>query len=110
MTMPLTSGPVRKLPDRVGIAAATRSIRLLWWLPVSPIVGFLGAELFLSASWPLWQVVPLAILLATPFAVGACYGAQAVLHGNRRGWIGLIPHLAFAVLAIVMPISESLAM
>ena len=110
MTASLTSGPVSEMPDQVGVVAANRSIRLLWWLPASPIVGFIVAELLLSASWPLWQVVPLAAVVATPFAVGAFCGARAVLHGSRRGWIGLIPHLALAVLAIVMPISESLSM
>jgi hypothetical protein len=94
--------------DNVGTTAARRSLTLLWWIPLGPIVGFAAAGLLLAETWPLWQVIPLALLLAAPFAVGAFYGLQAVRHGDRRGWPGLLVHTAFALLAIVMPISESL--
>lgn len=53
---------------------AARSFRLLWWVVLGPIVGFMLGSLFSSESWPLWQVIPLALLLAAPFAVGAFYG------------------------------------
>jgi len=105
----MTTSPVQAhRSDNVGATAARRSLTLLWWIPLSPIVGFAVAGLFLAETWPLWQVIPLAILLAAPFAVGAFYGLQAVRHGDRRGWIGLLLHTAFALLAIVVPISESL--
>lgn len=109
MAVSVASGPARKLPDEVGVVAGRRSLRLLWWIPASPVVGFIAAELLLSDSWPLWQVVPLAVVLASPFALGASYGAQAVRHGNPRGWIALLPHLGLTMLAVVMPISESLS-
>jgi hypothetical protein len=96
------------LSDEVDDAAGMRSLNLLWWIPASPVVGFVAAELLLDETWPLWQVIPLAILLASPFAVGAFYGLQAVRHGNRRGWVGLLLHVVFALLAVVVPISESL--
>ena len=87
---------------------ARRSRQLLWWIPLSPMVGFVLASLFVSGSWPLWQLIPLAVVLATPFAAGALYGYAAVRHGDRSGWIGLVIHLAMTIVAIVMPISESL--
>jgi hypothetical protein len=88
---------------------ARRSLQLLWWIPLSPIVGFLLGSLILSESWPLWQVIPLALLLAAPFVVGALYAYAAIRHHDRTGWIGLIPHLAMTIVAIVMPISESIS-
>jgi hypothetical protein len=96
-------------PDGVGLVAGRRCLRLLWWILAGPIVGFVVAEAFLSRSWPLWQVLPLAVLLAGPFAAGAMYGLQAARHGDRRGWALMSVHLAFAVLAVVMPVSESLS-
>ena len=89
-------------------AALRRSLRLLWWIPLSPIVGFLAANRLLAETWPLWQVVPLAAVLSAPFGVGAYYGLRAVRLGESRGWIGLAIHIVFMVLALVMPISESL--
>ena len=89
-------------------AAARRSLRLLWWVPLSPIVGFLVANLFLAESWPLWQVVPLAVVLAAPFGVGAHYGLRAVRLGEGKGWIGLTLHLVFMLIALIMPITEAL--
>ena len=109
MNATLTSRPAKHhLPNEVGVVAERRSLRLLWWIPISPVIGFIAAELLLSESWPLWQVVPLAVLLASPFAVGAFYGAQAVRCGRRRGWVGLLTHVAFTLLALGVPIIESL--
>ena len=87
---------------------ARRSLQLLWWIPLSPIVGFLLGSLILSESWPLWQVVPLALALAAPFAVGALYAFAAIRRRDRRGWVGLVLHLAMTIVAIVAPISESI--
>ncbi len=86
-----------------------RSLQLLWWIPLSPIVGFILGSLFLSESWPLWQVVPLALLLAAPFVVGALYAFAAIRHHDRTGWVGLILHVAMTFIAIVLPISESMS-
>ena len=88
---------------------ARRSRQLLWWIPLSPIVGFLLASLILADSWPLWQVIPLALTLAAPFAVGALYGYAAIKRGDRTGWVGLLIHLAMTIVAIVLPISESIS-
>jgi hypothetical protein len=73
------------------------------------LVGFLLASLLLSESWPLWRVIPLALMLAAPFIVGALYGYAAIRHGDKRGWIGLVIHSAMALVAIVMPITESIS-
>jgi hypothetical protein len=108
-------GPMERPPVHLDAATtavspqARRSLQLLWWIPLSPIVGFLLGSLFLSDSWPLWQVVPLALALATPFVIGAFYAYSAIRHHDRTGWIGLVLHLAMTTIAIVMPISESLA-
>lgn len=88
---------------------ARRSLQLLWWIPLSPIVGFLLGSLILSESWPLWQVVPLALVLAAPFVVGALYAFAAIRHHDRTGWVGLVLHLAMTIVAIVLPISESMS-
>jgi hypothetical protein len=53
-------------------------------------------------------VVPLALILATPFAIGAYYGLRAIRLREPRGWIGLIAHLILMVIALVMPITEAL--
>ena len=87
--------------------AARRSLKLLWWIPLSALVGFLVANRFLSESWPLTQVIPLAVLLATPFGVGAYYGLRAVRLGEAKGWIGLALHVVFMLTALVMPIAEA---
>lgn len=84
-------------------------MRFLWWLPVSPIVGFVVAGRFLAEPWPLWKVAPLALALAIPFAIGAYFGFKAIRLGDRRGWFGLIAHFALMVTALAMPISEALA-
>jgi hypothetical protein len=76
---------------------------------LGPIVGFLLGSLILSESWPLWQVIPLALVLASPFAVGALYGYSAIRRDDRTGWVGLVVHLAMTIVAIVMPISETLS-
>lgn len=88
---------------------ARRSLQLLWWIPLSPIVGFLLGSLILSESWPLRQVIPLALVLAAPFVVGALYAYSAIRRHDRSGWVGLVLHLAMTTVAIVMPISESLS-
>jgi hypothetical protein len=88
---------------------ARRSLQLLWWIPLSPIVGFFLGSLILSDSWPLWQVIPLAVALAAPFVVGALYGYAAVRRGDKTGWIGLVVHAAMAIVAIMVPISESIS-
>lgn len=75
--------------------------------PLAPIVGFLLGSLILSDSWPLWQVIPLALVLAAPFAVGALYGWSAIRRHDRTGWVGLVLHVVMMVVAIVTPISES---
>ena len=87
--------------------AARRSLKLLWWIPLSVIVGFLVSSRFLSEWWPLIQVIPLALVLATPFGVGAYHGLRAVRLGEAKGWIGLALHVAFMVTALVMPILEA---
>lgn len=87
---------------------ARRSLRLLWWIPLSPIVGFLLGSLILSDSWPLWQVIPLALVFAAPFVVGALLAYSAIRRHDRRGWVGLVVHLAMTIVAIVLPISESI--
>ena len=58
--------------------------------------------------WPLWQVVPLAVVLAAPFGIGAYYGLRAVRLGEGKGWIGLGLHLVVMLVALVMPITEAL--
>ncbi|MGH8870513.1 MAG: hypothetical protein ACRDWS_00845 [Acidimicrobiia bacterium] len=94
--------------SRAGERAARRSLRFLWWALLSPIVGFLVAKRFLTESWPTWQVVPLAVLLAAPFVFGACYGLRAVRSWVRRGWIGLALHLLLMLTALIMPVTEAL--
>ena len=88
---------------------ARRSLQLLWWIPLAPIVGFFLGSLFLSETWPLWQVIPLALVLAAPFGIGALYGYAAIRHHDRTGWVGLVLNLALMLVAIVMPISESIS-
>jgi hypothetical protein len=85
------------------------SLQLLWWLPVAPMIGFLLGGLFLSESWPLWQVIPLVIVLAAPFVVGAFWGLLAIRSHDKFGWFGLVLHLTLMTVAIAMPISESLS-
>jgi hypothetical protein len=92
-----------------GERAARISIRFLWWAPVSVVVGFVAASRLLSESWPLWQVAPLALILATPFAIGAYHGLRAVRSGEGRGWIGLVLHLTLMAIALVMPITEAMS-
>lgn len=89
--------------------AARRSLKLLWWIPLSVLGGFLVANRFLSESWPLTQVVPLAVVLATPFGVGAYHGLRAVRLGEAKGWIGLALHVVFMLTALVMPIIEAVS-
>ena len=88
---------------------ARRSLQLLWWIPLAPIVGFFFGSLFLSESWPLWQVIPLALVLSAPFGIGALYGYAAIRHDDRTGWVGLILNVAMMLAAIVLPISQSVS-
>jgi hypothetical protein len=104
--MTLTKGLSRGVSE--GDRALRMSLWLLWWAPLSVVVGFVAASWFLSEAWPLWQVVPLVLILATPFAIGAYYGLRAIKSGEDRGWIGLIIHLILLATALVMPIVESL--
>jgi hypothetical protein len=87
--------------------AARTSLRLLWWIPLSPLVGFVAASWFLADDWPLWQVLPLELVLAAPFAIGALLGLRAIRLGDKRGWIGAVLHVTFLVVALVLPITES---
>jgi hypothetical protein len=63
----------------------------------------------LSAAWPLWRVIPLALVLAGPFVVGALYGYAAIRRGDRTGWVRLVLHLAMTIVAIAVPMSESIS-
>jgi hypothetical protein len=91
-----------------GARAARISLRLLWWAPLSVIVGFVVANRFLSQTWPLWQVLPLAITLATPFGIGVFYGLRAARLGTGRGWLTFAIHLMLMLMALILPISEAL--
>jgi hypothetical protein len=91
-----------------GGRAAGISLRLLWWAPLSVIVGFVFANRFLSETWPLWQVLPLAVTLATPFGIGAYYGLKAGRLGAPRGWVISGLHVLLMLMALIMPISEAL--
>ena len=104
--MTITKGRSRTSSE--GERAARVSIRLLWWVPLSVIVGFVFASWFFSEPWSLWQVVSLAVILATPFGIGAYYGLRAVRLGESRGWIGLAPNAVFMAIALIMPITEAL--
>lgn len=80
MTVKARRSPVSSEGER----AARTSIRFLWWAPLSILVGFVLASRLLSESWPLLQLVPLAVVLAT-FGVGAYHGLRAVRLGQSRG-------------------------
>jgi hypothetical protein len=86
------------------------ALRLLWWIPLSPFVGFVIAGRWLSASWPIWQVALMAMVLAAPFGAGAYLALRAVhLGGTSRCIAVALLHGLFMVLAVVLPVSESLA-
>ena len=89
--------------------AARRSLKLLWWIPLSALAGFLLANRLLPEAWPLTLVIPLAVILATPFGVGAYYGLRAVRLGSAKGWIGLLLHVVFMLTALIMPITEAVS-
>jgi hypothetical protein len=93
---------------RAASEAAQTSLRLLWWIPLSPLVGFVAASWLLADDWPLWQVLPLGLILAAPFAVGAILGLRALRLGDKRGWIGAVLHVTFLAVALVLPITESM--
>ena len=83
-------------------------MQLLWWIPLSVVFGFLVSNRFLSEWWPLTQVIPVVVALATPFGIGAYYGLRAVRLGEAKGWIGRALHVVFMLTALVMPIIEAL--
>ncbi len=84
------------------------SARLLWWLPLSPLVGFITASWLLAESWPLWQVVPLAVVLATPFGFGVYHGLKAIRLGKHSAFIPVMVHAVLGLVALVMPVAEAL--
>jgi hypothetical protein len=94
-------------PDQRNIR---KSLRLLWWAPLSLLVGFVAGSWLVDESWPLSQVVPLALIMAAPFAVGAYFGLRAVRRSERRGWVGLSLHLILMLVALVMPIVEAMTL
>jgi hypothetical protein len=98
-------------PAGQGAGNAQRwALRLLLWIPLSPVVGFVIAGRWLSSSWPLGQVAPMAIVLAAPFGIGAYLAFRAVRRGARREWIVVMfLHGVLMVLALAVPIGESLA-
>jgi hypothetical protein len=52
----------------------------------------------------------LAIVLAAPFGIGAHLALRAVRLGGRTGWIAVaLLHGVLMALALVLPLSESLA-
>ena len=59
-------------------------------------------------DWELWKAALLERFTVAPFAVGAYLGLRSVLKGFRGGWVGLAANLVLGVLAISMPIAESL--
>jgi membrane protein required for beta-lactamase induction len=61
-----------------------------------------------AGRWELWNAAILGTLLMSPFAVGAYFGLRSVLKGFRGGWASLAANLVLGVLAIGMPIGESL--
>lgn len=63
----------------------------------------------LPESWPLGQVVPLAVILAAPFGVGAYNGLSALRLGEPKGWVGLVLHVVFMLTALVISIVEALS-
>jgi hypothetical protein len=48
------------------------------------------------------------LLLWAPFVVGALHAYAAIRGRDRTGWVGLVLHLAMTVVAVVMPIRESI--
>ncbi len=103
------SSPTGLIP---GARESKLSRYFLLWLPVAPFVGLTLAEtvfdLGAEGDWELWKAALLGALLMAPFAVGAYFGLRSVLKRFRGGWVGLAANLVLAVLAIGMPIAESL--
>lgn len=111
MSATVASGHGKQTLSR-GERWAQLSLRLLWWLPLAPLVGFgLAGRVFdlgSSGDWELWKAALIGALLAAPFAAGAYLGARAVSSGCPRGWFGLIGNGILGALAIGMPISEAI--
>lgn len=103
------SPPTGQIP---GARESKLSRYFLLWLPAAPFVGFTLAETVFDlggeGDWELWKAALLGALLMAPFAVGAYFGLRSVLKGFRGGWVGLATNLILGVLAIGMPIVESL--
>jgi hypothetical protein len=102
-------------PSSPGSIAGARDSRLsrycLWWVVAAPFVGLVLAEILnlgAEGDWEFWKAAALGALMMAPFAVGAYLGLRAVLRGFRAGWVGFAANLLLGVLAIGMPISESL--
>ena len=89
--------------------ALRASWRLLWWIPLSPLVGFVIASWLISDPWPLWQIVPLALILAAPFVVGVVMALRALRAGLKQGRVPLSLHAVFAAVAIVVPLAQTLS-
>jgi hypothetical protein len=103
------SSPTGLIP---GARESKLSRYYLWWLLVVPFVGFTLAEtvfdLGAEGAWKLWKAAHLGALLMAPCIVGAYFGLRSVPKGFRGGWVGLAANLVLAVLAICMPMAESL--
>jgi hypothetical protein len=110
----LAGRPSPPTPDghKPGSRESRRSRYCLLWVLVAPLIGFVLAESVFNlgpeGEWELWKAAALGALLMTPFALGAYLGARAVRKGCRGGWVGLVANLVLAVLAIGMPVLESL--
>jgi hypothetical protein len=98
--------------DPPGTREARLSRRCLWWLPAAPFAGFALAgrvlDLGTEGAWVLWKAAVLGGLLMAPFALGVWFGYQSVRKGCRGGWVGLFANLGLAILAIGMPLAETL--
>lgn len=87
---------------------ARRSLQLLWWIPLSPIVGFLLGSLILSESWPCGRSSRWCWCSRRRSPSAPSTGTPIRRH-DRMGWVGLVLHSVMTVVAIVMPISESIS-
>jgi|GEM_PF-5711384 hypothetical protein len=107
---PRTASPPHPA-EQPGAREARLSRRFLWWVLAAPLVGFALAGRVLNLTegdWELWKAALLGALMMAPFAIGAYLGLRSVLKGCRGGWVGLVANLILAVVAIGMPVAESL--
>ena len=104
-------GPIAPA-ERRGAREGRVSRRCLWWLLAEPFVGFALAgrvfDLGAGGDWETWKAAILGAVLMVPFVVGAYFGLRSILKGYLRGWVWFALNLAFAALAIGMPVWESL--